>query len=174
MENKETVEDVKVEGAGETNTAVETETKVEVEMITKADAQKMVDGALAKNLPPKEKMEAFKKWEEEQKTEADKQAEILKENETLKQEKLNSQRENALLRKGINDEDMDYVMFKVGKMDGDFNDNLEEFLKENTRFTQKEEVTKEKTTGVRTKGVETNFSGVEALIREKHPELYNK
>ena len=75
MENNiETVEDVKGEGTGEQKN-VATETKAEVKMITLEEAQKMVDGALAKKLPPKEKMDAFRKWEESQKTEADKQAE---------------------------------------------------------------------------------------------------
>lgn len=172
MENKETLEDVKVEEIGETKVAA-TDTKEEVEMISKEDAQKMVNGALAKNLPPKEEMEAFKSWKESQKTEAEKQAEVLKELETLKQEKINTQRENALLKKGINEEDIDYVMFKVNKIDGDFEENLVEFLKENPKFTQKEEEAKTtKTTGVKTKGVESNESGVTAILRQKHPELF--
>ena len=55
--NKSTVEDVKVEGTGETKVA--TETKAEVNMISKEEAQEMVNKALAKKLPPKEEMEAF-------------------------------------------------------------------------------------------------------------------
>ena len=172
MENNiETVEDVKVEETGENKVA--TEQKVEVEMISKEEAQKMVNSALAKKLPPKEEMDAFKQWKESQKTEADKQAETLKELETLRQEKLNTQRENALLKKGINEEDIDYVMFKVGKMDGEFDDNLVEFLKENPKFTSKEEKTVASTTGVKTSGVESKDSGVTAILKAKHPELFN-
>ena len=173
MENNiETVEDVKVDGTGE-KTNVATETKVEVEMISKEEAQKMVNSALAKKLPPKEEMDAFKQWKESQKTEADKQAETLKELETLRQEKLNTQRENALLKKGINEEDMDYVMFKVGKMDGEFDENLVEFLKENPKFTAKEEKSVASTTGIKTSGVENKDSGVTAILKAKHPELFN-
>ena len=172
MENNiETVEDVKIEGTGETNVA--TETKAEVKMVTLEEAQKMVNGALAKKLPAKEEMEAFKKWQESQKTEADKQAETLKELETLRQEKLNTQRENALLKKGINENDIDYVMFKVGKMEGEFDDNLVEFLKENPKFTAKEEKSVASTTGVKTSGVESKDSGVTAILKAKHPELFN-
>ena len=173
MENNiETVEDVKVEGTGETNVA--TETKAEVKMITLEEAQKMVDGALAKKLPPKEKMDAFKKWEESQKTEADKQAEKDRELETAKQEAVNAKRENALLKKGINENDIDYVMFKVGKMDGEFDENLVEFLKENPKFTAKEETkTVASTTGIKTSGVENKDSGVTAILKAKHPELFD-
>ena len=172
MENNiETVEDVKIEGTGENKVA--TETKEEVKTITLEEAQKMVNSALAKKLPPKEEMDAFKQWKESQKTEADKQAETLKELETLRQEKLNTQRENALLKKGINVDDIDYVMFKVGKMEGEFDDNLDEFLKENPKFTAKEEKTVASTTGVKTSGVSNTDSGVTAILKAKHPELFN-
>ena len=172
MENNiETVEDVKIDGTGE-KTNVATETKEEVKTITLEEAQKMVNGALAKKLPPKEEMDAFKQWKESQKTEADKQAETLKELETLRQEKLNTQRENALLKKGINVDDIDYVMFKVGKMEGEFDENLVEFLKENPKFTAKEEKSVASTTGVKTSGVDNKETGVMAILKAKHPELY--
>ena len=172
MENNiETVEDVKIEETGENKVA--TETKEEVKTITLEEAQKMVNGALAKKLPPKEEMDAFKQWKESQKTETEKQAETLKELETLRQEAVNAKRENALLKKGINEEDIDYVMFKVGKMEGEFDDNLVEFLKENPKFTAKEEKTVASTTGVKTSGVENKDSGVTAVLKAKHPELFD-
>ena len=171
MENNiETVEDAKVEETGENKVA--TETKVEVKTITLEEAQKMVNGALAKKLPPKEKMDAFKKWEESQKTEADKQAEKEKEFTKKEQENINLKRENILLKKGINIDDIDYVQYKVSKMDGEFDENLVEFLKENPKFTAKEETKKPETTGVKSNGVENKDTGVLAILKAKHPELY--
>ena len=175
MENniEKTVEDVKVEETGE-KTNVATEQKVEVEMISKEEAQKMVNSALAKKLPPKEEMDAFKQWKESQKTETEKQAEEKKELETLRQETVNVKRENALLKKGINEEDIDYVMFKVGKMDGEFDDNLVEFLKENPKFTSKnEDKSVASTTGVKTSGVDNKETGVMAILKAKHPQLFD-
>ena len=173
MENNiETVEDVKIDGTGE-KTNVATETKEEVKTITLEEAQKMVNSALAKKLPPKEEMDAFKQWKESQKTEADKQAEEKKELETLRQEAVNAKRENALLKKGINNDDIDYVLFKVGKMDGEFDENLVEFLKENPKFTAKEEKTVASTTGVKTSGVSNTDSGVTAILKAKHPQLFD-
>ena len=131
-EKNETAEDVKVEGTGE-QTNVATETKAEEKTYTQKEYQDGIDKALAKKLPPKEEMDAFKQWKESQKTEADKQAETLKELETLRQEKLNAQRENALFKKKVNENDFDYVIFKVEKMEGEFEDNLELFLKENPK-----------------------------------------
>ena len=172
MEEKiETVENEIVEGTGENKVATEKESVNNVEL----DAQKIADAMVAKKLkdmPSKEELKAYKEWKESQKTESEKQAEALKELETLRQEKLNTQRENALLKKGINENDIDYVMFKVGKMEGEFDENLVEFLKENPKFTTKEE-TKVVTTGVKTSGVESKDSGVTAILKLKHPELFN-
>ena len=64
-------------------------------------------------------------------------------------------------------------MFKVGKMEGEFDENLVEFLKENPKFTTKEETKVASTTGVKTSGVENKDSGVTAILKAKHPELFN-
>ena len=172
MENniEKTVEDVKIEGTGENKVA--TETKEEVEMISKEEAQKMVNSALAKKLPPKEEMDAFKQWKESQKTQADKQAEKEKKLIEKEQENVSLLRENTLLKKGINIDDIDYVQYKVSKMDGEFDDNLVEFLKENPKFTAKEEKSVASTTGVKTSGVDNKETGVMAILKAKHPELY--
>jgi len=168
----ETEEVVKNEETGATEKVVE-ETKAEVKTVTLEEAQKMVDKAIAKKLPPKEEMDAYKQWKESQKTEADKQAEKDRELETLRQEKLNTQRENALLKKGVSNEELDYVMFKVGKMDGEFEDNLELFLKDNPKYLTKEETKVASTTGVKTSGVENKENGVTAILRAKRPDLFN-
>ena len=173
MEEKiETVENEIVEGTGENKVATEKESVNNVEL----DAQKIADAMVAKKLkdmPSKEELKAYKEWKESQKTESEKQDEALKELETLRQEAVNAKRENALLKKGINEEDMDYVMFKVGKMDGEFDENLVEFLKENPKFTSKEEKSVASTTGVKNSGVDNKDSGVTAILKAKHPELFN-
>jgi len=168
-DNKEeikTVENENVEVTGATN-------EVANEVDVKSEAQKMADAIVAKKLakmPTKEQLAKYKDWEEAQKTETEKQAEVLKELETLKQEKVNTQRENTLLKKGVNSDDVDYVLFKVSKMDGEFEDNLETFLKENEKFTQKEK----ETTGIaNNKTVVNKSTGVEAILKARHPELFN-
>lgn len=171
-EEVKTEEAVKGEETGVVEKTTE-EPKVEVKTVTLDEAQKMVDKAIAKKLPPKEEMDAFKQWKDSQKTEADKQAERDKELETLRQEKLNTQRENALLKKGINENDIDYVMFKVAKMDGEFEDNLELFLKENPKYLSKEEKSVANTTGVKTSGVDSKDSGVMSILKSKHPQLFD-
>lgn len=108
---------------------------------TEAEYNKAVNSILKSKLPPKEEMDAFKNWKDSQKTAEQKQAE--KEAEYLKKDNLisNLEKENAILKAGVK-EDVDYVLFKVGKMEGDFKENLAKFLKENPKYTSKETVIK--------------------------------
>jgi len=170
MENQEkTVEDVKINETGATEQVVVTE---DVE----AKAQKIADAIVAKKLkdmPSKEEVKAVKEWKDAQKTESEKQAEKEKEQIKKEQENVNLKRENTLLKKGVNTDDIDYVQYKVSKMDGDFDENLELFLKDNAKYVSKNEETKvEKTTGVKIQGAESKESGVTAILREKHPEMF--
>ena len=168
VEQTETIEET---GKEVETQATENKDEVKVEMISKEEAQKMVDKALAKKLPPKEKMEAFKQWEENQKTETERQAEVMKELEQLRQDKTDRERENTLLKAGIKSDDVDYVMFKVSKMDGEFEDNMMEFLKQNPKYIQKEE-TVAKTTGTSTKGINSSQDdGVISILKKKYPDL---
>ena len=54
--------------------------------------------------------------------------------EEMKSLKTFAQRENLLLRKGVKNDDIDYVMFKVSKQKGEFEDNLEQFLTDNPKY----------------------------------------
>lgn len=174
MENN--VEDVKVEETGvetQTTEKIEGEAVNTEEMISKTEAQKMVDKALAKKLPPKQELEEFKKWKDSKKTEDQVQAEKEAEFEKLRQENINLKNEITLIKKGISQEDVDYVLFKVGKQEGEFDENLEIFLKENPKFIQKQEPDV-KDTGVKTIGNSVvKESGVSAILKARHPELYN-
>lgn len=79
----------------------------------------------------------YNEWVESQKTAEQKQAE--KEAEYLaKDNKISDlEKENAILKAGVK-EDVDYVLFKVSKMEGDFSENLAKFLKDNPKFTSSE------------------------------------
>ena len=79
----------------------------------------------------------YREWVESQKTAEQKQAE--KEAEYLaKDNKISDlEKENAILKAGVK-EDIDYVLFKVSRMEGDFTENLAKFLKDNPKFTSSE------------------------------------
>ena len=90
-----------------------------------------------KGMPSKEELKAFKEWQETQKTEEQKKSEqeiefqkTLTENEDLK-------KENMLFKKGVtNSDDVEFLVFKISKMNGDFEDNVDKFLKENPKYLQ--------------------------------------
>lgn len=130
------------------NKTEETVTQTDVKTEEKTFTQEEVNRILKKerkNMPSEDDLKAFNEWKEQQKTAEQKQVE----KETKYQEALSKntelEKENKVLKSGVNSEDVDYVMFKVSKMDGDFEENLEKFLKDNPKYlgSKKEEVSKQ-------------------------------
>lgn len=176
-ENKETVEDVKVEETGKTVTQTEEKTEEKTE---KTFTQEEVNTMLKKEKQKTEKkyegidITKYKEWQESQKTAEQKQAEKETEYQKTLSEKESLAQENLVLKSGVNIDDVDYVVFKVSKKEGDFEENLKEFLEENPKYTQKEEHEEigQKATGTQVKKINSSESGVMAILKAKHPELY--
>lgn len=137
----------------------------------------------------KEQVESYKNEVESYKTEIDGFKESSKASEELQKkydELVNeakdkdakittSARERAILKAGITDEDeIEFISYKVGKMEGDFDTNLNDFLTNNTKFGTSKNSAPTKATGVETK-VQTvpQESGVTAILKSKHPDLFN-
>ena len=74
----------------------------------------------------------------------------------------------------IDDDEIEFISYKVGKMEGDFDTNLNEFLTNNTKFGTNKNSTPTKATGIETKPqtVPQESCGT-AILKSKHPELYN-
>lgn len=125
-------------------TVTQTDTKTEEKIFTQEEVNRML-AKEKKNMPSKEELKAFNEWKESQKTAEQKQSE----KETKYQETLSKntelERENRVLKAGVNSDDVDYVMFKVSKMDGDFEENLKGFLKDNPKYlvSKKEETSEQ-------------------------------
>ena len=140
-EREETVEVVEAEQPKQPKEPEQTEIEQPKEhederKFTQADIDKAVSKALAKKLPPKKEMDEFKAWKDAQKTEQEKAAE--RERHYLEIEKANEalKHENAVIKAGVHADDVDYVLFKVEKMEGDdFEDNLKKYLSKNEKFT---------------------------------------
>lgn len=182
LENQETntAENKKVEGAGnvDTQTTNQSEEEAPVKTFTQEELDKIVQERLdreKKKMPSKEDMKAFKEWKESQKTDAEKQAEKEAEYKKTLDELNNLKQTNAVLEAGVNKEDVDYVVFKVSKMEGDFEENLNEFLKENQKFLRQENKKEEpKATGTAVRKINSSENGVTAILKAKHPELYGE
>jgi chromosome segregation ATPase len=137
----------------------------------------------------KEQVESYKTEVESYKTEIDELKESSKASEELQKkydELVNeskdkdakittSARERAILRAGITDDDeIEFISYKVGKMEGDFDENLTEFLTNNTKFGTSKNSAPTKATGAEPKTPSVpQESGVTAILKSKHPELFN-
>lgn len=109
--------------------------------------QEEVNAMLAKEkkkMPTSEELKAFKDWKENQKTAEQKQAEKETEYQKTLTKNVELENENKAFKAGVNKDDVDYVVFKVSKMEGDFEENLASFLEENPKYlaSNKEEATK--------------------------------
>jgi len=124
-----------------------------------------------KGMPTKEEIKAFKEWKETQKTAEEKQSEKEIEYQNALKEKQSILNENITLKAGVSADDVDYVVYKVSKIQGDFEDNLNDFLKDNPKYLKG--TVEQKATGIpASKSIESKETGVEAILKAKHPELF--
>lgn len=128
------------------NVDTQTTEQNEVKTFTQEEVNTMIQERLAKEkkkMPSQDELKAYNDWKESQKTEAQKQQEQLERYNAIEKENASLKQINTILGKGITDKDeAEFIQFKVSKMEGDFNTNLDSYLKEHPR---KEETPK--TTG---------------------------
>ncbi len=161
----------------ETTVVEETENNSE-EVVEKTFTQEEVDNIVKerlakakKGIPSKEELTKYNEWKESQKTQQDKYDELIKKDSEKDTTISNLTKENEVLRTGITDPDeVEFIVYKVSKMEGDFSDNLKEYLADNPKYTKKQEA---KATGIE---IKTNSvvqeDGVTAILKAKHPELF--
>jgi len=134
----------------EQNTVTQTEEKTEgtvTETVEKTETpngdnlktftQEEVNAMLAKEkkkMPSKEELKAFKEWQETQKTAEQKQVEKEAEHQKTLLRNTELENENKVFKAGVEKDSVDYVAFKVSKMEGEFDENLTKFLKDNPKF----------------------------------------
>ena len=118
-------------------------------------------------------MKKYKEWEESQKTETQKQTELTQQITETKQENEKLKQKLAVANADVSKEFRDFVRFTVSEMEGDFEDNLEEFLKSNPKYLQtSKEVETPQSNGVATKKISNNADdGVTAILKAKHPDI---
>lgn len=175
-ENKETVENTNVEETGNAVTQTEQKTEEAVKTFTQDEVNSMLKKEKQKAEKKYEGIDIakYKEWVESQKTAEEKQAE--KDAEYLKKDTRISEleKENAILKAGVKEaDDVDYVLFKVGKMEGEFEENLAKFLKDNPKFLG-QELNEPKATGAPVKTLSSETSGVKAILRAKHQNLFEE
>ena len=175
-QNTNTVENANVEGTGNVDTQTTNQNEGQAEKtFTQEELNKIVQERLdkeKKKMPSKEELKAFKDWQESQKTAEEKQAEKEAEYQKTLNELNTLKQTNAVLEAGVNKDDVDYVLFKVSKMEGEFDENLAKFLKDNPKYLKQElETTEPKATGAPVKSISSTNDGVLGILASKHPEI---
>lgn len=171
------VQNVEAENTTTENTETQTAEQNVEKTFTQSEFKEALNKEIArktKNMPSKEELKAFNEWKESQKTEAEKQSETLKENETLKARIVELENQSVVANAGVDSKFQKFVLSEVSQMEGDFEDNLKDYLKENPQYLQtKETVETPKTTGVAVQKINENAeSGVSAILKAKHPNLF--
>ena len=116
-------------------------------------------------------LKKYKEWEESQKTDSEKQQEVLQENETLKKKLVIAENKSVVANADVDAKFQKFVLSEVSEMEGDFEDNLKDYLKENPQYL-KQKVETPKTNGVATKKISNDADdGVTAILKAKHPEI---
>lgn len=164
-----------VEAETTTTDKVENNSAEVVKTFTQEEVNGIVKERLAKaqkGIPSKEELAKYNEWKESQQSQQEKYDNLVK-NSSEKDHTISIlEKENAVLKAGITDQDeVEFICYKVGKMDGDFKENLTQYLADNPKYTKKQET---KATGIETKSQTVpQESGVTAILKAKHPEFFN-
>ena len=172
---QETVEDVKVEGTGDAVTQTEQKTEEAVKTFTQDEVNTMLKKEKQKAEKKYEGIDVakYKEWVESQKTAEQKQAEKDAEYQKTLNELNTLKQTNAVLGAGVKSDDADYVLFKVSKMEGEFEENLAKFLKDNPKYLG-QELEERKATGAPVRTISSKDNGVKAILRAKHQDLFKE
>lgn len=139
---------------------------------TQAELDKIISDRIArerKNLPDETDLKAYKEWKKSQQTETEKTVEREKKYAELEAQSESLRRENTAIKAGVKTDDVDYVLFKVGKMEGEFDKNLKTFLAENEKFTDPN--TRQIAGAKHGASKSSTADGVEAAFMKKNPDL---
>lgn len=142
-ENKNnTAENTNVNQAGKVDTQTTKNEEITEKTFSQDEVNEMIKERLKRErskFPSKEELQAFDTWRESQKTAEQKQAEKETEYQRISSENTELKNENEVFKAGVKKDDVEFVAFKVSKMEGDFKENLDKFLKENPKYLGSDE-----------------------------------
>ena len=149
------------------NSGVETKEEAKFTQTEFEDALKKEVERKTKGLPTKEELKAFNEWKEAQKTAEQKQKEDIIKMQDLQNDNSFKSQMLEIMQKGVSYDDAEFIQFKVSKQEGEFSENLEKFLKENTKYTAKKEE-KPNTTGFSQNNTNKPVSEDKAYLDKKY------
>lgn len=165
-ETVETVEKTEVSGEQPVEKNEKTYTQEEVNALDKKLKEKYEKKYAGIDL------KKYKEWEDSQKTETEKSLEKDKKIEALEKQLVYAENKSVVANAGVDAKFQKFVLSEVSELEGDFEDNLKDYLKENPQFLINK-VETPKTNGVATKKISDDAEdGVTAILKQKHPDLF--
>lgn len=167
-ENKNAVTQTEQKTEGTvTQTVNKTEGKAE-RTFTQEEVNAMVKKENAKILKKYEgvDLEAYKEWTESQKTAEQKQQEEIIKMQNLQNDNDFKTQMLEIMKKGLSYDEAEFVQFKLSKMGGDFEENLDIYLKNNK--TEEKTEKKVTTTGFSQNNTNTVVSEDKAYLDKKY------
>ena len=169
--NEKDVQSVAVENTTTENTDTQTAEQNVEKTFTQSEFTKALKDEVArktKGMPTKEELKEFNEWKESQKTDAEKQVETLKEIETLKTRLLEAENKSVVANAGVDSKFQRFVMSEVSQMEGEFADNLTNYLKDNPQYLFQKEEKKPVTTGFSQNQANPKVSEEKAYLDKKY------
>lgn len=136
LENQE----LQQENAGENTAQVQEKEAVE-RTFTQSEVNEIIKNRLdreRKNLPSKEELKHFQEWKKAQQTEQEKFAELTKQFEEMRKENETLKVKNLVQKENVNEMFVEFVIDKLLKEEGVFEDNLKDFKSKNPQFFNNE------------------------------------
>lgn len=164
-ENSVTQTEIKTEGTG-----AEPVAKTEEKTFTQEEVNAMVLKEVNKVTKKYEgvDMKKYKELEESQKTNEEKYADILKENEKLKNDLAYAENKSVVANAGVDSKFQKFVLSEVSLMDGDFEENLKNYLKENSQYLVNNETKTPNSTGIPQNNANKSVSDKQAYLDKKY------
>ncbi len=142
-----------------------TENKEEEKTFTQKEVDEFIKVRL-RNMPNDEELKQFKEWKESQKTEAEKLQEISAENTKLKQDLENAKNEAKITDANVDSKFKKFVLSEISVMNGDFEENLTNYLKNNPQYLIQEKTPV--STGITQNNSATIISEEKAYLDKKY------
>lgn len=113
-------------------------------------------------------LKKYKEWEDQNKTNEEKYADILKENEKLKNDLAYAENKSVVANAGVDSKFQKFVLSEVSALDGDFETNLKEYLKNNSQYLVNNENKNQNSTGLPQNGTNKPVSEKQAYLDKKY------
>lgn len=134
--------DGNTEGTG--TTPVNKNEGTEAKTFTQEEVNALILKA-TKKMPSKEELDAFNQWKEDQKTEAQKNKDILDENSKLRNQLSMYENLEKVENAGIDKKFSKFVLSEISEKDGEIEDLIKDYIKDNPHFLSSKENSKKST-----------------------------